>query len=207
MSENLIIRNSDFPIAEFSDSLIYNSHVVIYTKRGDKGETSLFDKDSSQRVRVSKTSRIVHALGALDELNSFIGIAITFCEDPAFVSQLKEVQKNLLTIGTITAGSGLKFAKSNTTKLEREIDNWEGSLPVLRNFVYPGGSKFSAHIHYARAIARRAERRMVALSEIQKVNENILTYMNRLSDYLFMLARSANTRSGLGDEVWVGRKK
>lgn len=181
--------------------------MVVYTKRGDKGETSLFDKSSAQRVRVSKTSRIVFALGAVDELNSYLGVAVTFCENPKTCEQVKDVQRNLLRVGTIIAGSGLKFGSNETIKLEKVIDILEGKLPVLKNFVVPGGTQFAAHIHFARAMARRAERRVVSLNEVQKVNEPVLTYMNRLSDFLFMLARESNNASSLGDEVWVGKKR
>jgi cob(I)alamin adenosyltransferase len=162
-------------------------------------------------VRVSKTSLIVHALGAVDELNSYLGVCVVNCEDPKTIELLKGVQKNLLRIGTIIAGSKLKFLQGDTLQLEKKIDEIEGKLPVLKNFVVPGGSALSAHLHFARAMSRRAERRVVALSNPpaggQKVNPAILTYMNRLSDFLFMLAREANYKAGLGDEVWVGRKK
>ncbi len=181
--------------------------MVIYTKRGDKGETSLFDKSSAQRVRISKTSLVVHALGAIDELDSYLGICEANCENPETKELIKSVQRNLLRIGTIIAGSGLSFSKSETVKLERIIDELEGKLPVLKNFVVPGGSKLSAHLHFARGVARRAERRVVRLGRQTKLNENLLSYMNRLSDFLFMLAREANYKAGIGDDVWMGKKK
>jgi cob(I)alamin adenosyltransferase len=181
--------------------------VAIYTKKGDKGTTSLYDKTSAQRERVSKDSLIVEALGSVDELDSYLGVCINASEDQLVKTRLKEIQNNLLTIGTIIAGSGLKFSKNETSKIEKVIDELEGRLPVLKNFVFPGGSKVSSHLQFARSLARRAERRVVALSNESKISQNILTYLNRLSDYLFMLAREMNHKSGIGDEVWVGRKR
>jgi len=181
--------------------------MVIYTKRGDKGETSLFDKDASQRTRVSKGDLKVEALGAIDELNSFLGIVISHTEDLSLQARLKEVQKDLLTIGSITAGSKLSFSENKTKKLEGIIDELEGKLPVLKNFVLPGGTKTTSFLQYARALARRSERRMVVLSESEKVKPQILTYLNRLSDYLFMLAREANFKAGIKEEVWIGKRR
>lgn len=167
----------------------------------------MFDKDSSQRERVSKASLKVESLGAIDELNSFLGIVVAFSEDVRLRFLLKEVQKNLLRIGTITAGSGLSFSKSNTKKLEKIIDELEGKLPILKNFVFPGGGKTSSLLQYARSLARRAERRVVALSKEEKIPDQILSYLNRLSDFLFMLAREENSKIGIKDEVWIGRSK
>ncbi len=182
--------------------------MVIYTKRGDKGETSMYDQASAQRMRVSKDSLKVETLGAIDELNSFLGVTISFSNIPEITIYLKEVQKNLLTIGSITAGSKLRFSASETKKLEKTIDKLEGELPVLANFILPGGTAFSSHLHYSRALCRRTERRMVTLSKTQgeKVKPQILTYLNRLSDYLFMLARKVIYDANLKEEVWVGKK-
>jgi len=182
--------------------------MVIYTKRGDKGETSMYDKASAQRVRVSKDSLKVEALGTIDELNSFLGVTLSFSNIPEITLYLKEVQRNLLTIGSITAGSKLKFTSLETKKLEKTIDKFEGDLPVLANFILPGGTTFSSHLHYARALCRRTERRMVTLSKVkgEKVRPQILTYLNRLSDYLFMLGRYAIHDANLKEEVWVGKK-
>jgi cob(I)alamin adenosyltransferase len=182
--------------------------MVIYTKRGDKGETSMYDEASTQRVRVSKDSLKVEALGTIDELNSFLGVTISFSNIPEITLYLKEVQRNLLTIGSITAGSKLKFTSLETKKIEKTIDKLEGDLPVLANFILPGGTTFSSHLHYARALCRRTERRMVSLSKVkrEKVRPQILIYLNRLSDYLFMLGRYAVYEAKLDEEVWVGKK-
>jgi cob(I)alamin adenosyltransferase len=181
--------------------------MVIYTKRGDKGETSMFDEASSQRVRVSKNSLIVEVLGAIDELNSFLGVTVSFSNLPEITSYLKEVQKNLLTIGSITAGSKLVFSSYQTKKLEKQIDKLEGTLPVLSNFILPGGTVIASHLQFARTLARRAERAMVSLANEEKIKPQILTYLNRLSDFIFMLARFANSEAGLKEEIWSGGDK
>ncbi len=167
----------------------------------------MYDERGAQRERVSKDSLIVEALGAIDELNSFLGIAKTQSNDTKIQKIIGEVQKNLLTIGSITGGSKLRFTKNKTKKLERIIDEIEGKLPILKNFVVPGGSLTAAWLQYARALTRRAERRIVALSNTQITKPSILIYMNRLSDFLFMLAREVNNKSGIKDETWVGRKR
>jgi cob(I)alamin adenosyltransferase len=181
--------------------------MVIYTKRGDKGKTSMYDEASSQRLRVSKDSIKVKTLGAIDELNSFLGVTSAFSNFPEITSYLKDIQKDLLTIGSITAGSKLGFNSSGTKKLEKIIDKLEGTLPVLSNFILPGGTVVSSHLHYSRSLARRAERAMVSLANKEKVKPQILTYLNRLSDFLFMLARLANIEARIKEEVWSGKKK
>src|SRR3989344_5002312 len=180
--------------------------MVIYTKRGDKGETSIFDENSAQRTRISKDSLKVEALGAIDELNSFLGVVKTNTGDKKLQRTLGGIQRNLFTIGSITAGSKLKFSSAQTKKLKKMIDNLEGKLPVLKNFVVPGGTVIASNLQYARALSRRAERRVVALDRLEKVRPQILTFLNRLSDAFFMLARQVNYKVGVKDEVWVGRK-
>jgi cob(I)alamin adenosyltransferase len=180
--------------------------MVIYTKRGDKGETSLYDKKNAQRIRVSKESLIVNTLGSVDELNSSIGIAASFCKDKKTRILLEEVQRDLLRVGSIIAGSKLRFSKTKTKKLERVIDNLEGNLPVLKNFVLPGGTKLASHLHFSRSLSRRAERAVVSLSKETEIKEQILTYLNRLSDFLFMLSREANHKEGRKDATWKGGK-
>lgn len=180
--------------------------MAIYTKRGDKGQTSFFEKGNTQRVRVDKDSLKVEALGAVDELNSFLGVVKTQTENKFIIFEIEKVQGNLLTIGSKTAGSGLSFSKTKTMYLERIIDEIEGKLPVLKNFVIPGGSVSSGLLQYSRSLARRAERRMVALSKEEKIAPSVLSYLNRLSDFLFMLARKANFDVEIGEEVWIGRK-
>jgi cob(I)alamin adenosyltransferase len=179
--------------------------MAIYTKRGDKGETSVYDEGPVQGKRISKSSQIVVTLGTIDELNSFIGICVSHSEDEKLNAILEEMQKNLLTIGSIIAGSNLRFYIKNTEKLERIIDELEGSLPVLKNFVYPGGDEIASLLQFSRSLARRAEREAVTLNELGKVKSQILTYLNRLSDTLFMLARQQNFRKGVDEKVWKSK--
>lgn len=181
--------------------------MVIYTRRGDKGDTSIYDEVGAQRLRVSKDSLKVEVLGAIDELNSYLGIVKSQAQDESLRLNLRRIQKNLLKIGSIIAGSNLRFSFTQTKKLEKLIDGLEEKLPVLRNFIVPGGVVVAAQLQYARALARRTERRVVALGRVEVIKPQILTYLNRLSDFLFMLARSVNYRAGIKDEVWVGKRK
>ncbi|OGM81404.1 ATP:cob(I)alamin adenosyltransferase [Candidatus Woesebacteria bacterium RIFOXYB1_FULL_40_26] len=166
--------------------------MAIYTKRGDRGETSLYDPRNSQYIRISKDSLKIAAIGATDELNSFLGI----------IGNLSFIQKDLFTINSILAGAHLRFPTSKTKKLERQLDKFEGSLPVLKNFIIYGGGKVGSFLFFARALSRRAERAVVALSKIEEIKPEILTYLNRLSDFLFMLARDSNYKEGIKEEVW-----
>jgi cob(I)alamin adenosyltransferase len=179
--------------------------MAIYTKRGDGGETGLFDEKGKER-RVSKSSLRVYAIGSVDELNSAIGVARSFSEDRKTTKFLKDIQKDLLTTGSILAGSKLRFTNVKTKKLEKLIDELEGSLPVLTRFVLPGGGRFAGHLHFCRSVARRAERTIAKLNEKEEVKPQIVTYINRLSDTLFMMARQANNVEGIKDDTWKGRK-
>ena len=174
----------------------------IYTKKGDKGETGL-----ATGIRVSKNSLKIRAIGSVDELNSFLGFAKSFSEDKKTTQIISDLQKNLLTIGSILAGSGLRFSKSKTTKLEKTIDIWDKTLPTLKNFILPGGTHLAAQLHVCRSSARHAERKITALGEVEKVPDSIKMYMNRLSDFLFMFARFVNFNEKVKEEVWIGKKK
>jgi len=179
----------------------------VYTRRGDKGQTSVLEQGNTQNIRITKDSLIVEALGANDELNSWLGVVYSFSESQTLREQLHGLQQNLLTIGSTIAGAKLRFPESNTKELEKLIDGLEGKMPVLGNFVFPRGTKTSAQLQYARSLARRVERRVVALSKEMEIPETILSYLNRLSDSLFCLARWENYRNGLKDEVWKTNTK
>jgi cob(I)alamin adenosyltransferase len=166
--------------------------MAIYTKAGDKGETKVFDKKTGELTRVSKDSCKIKAIGAIDELNSFLGI----------IGDLTELQGDLFTINSILAGSSLRFTSVKTKKLEKQLDKWEGKLPVQKNFIYYSGTLRATQIFFARALSRRAERELVELSKEQEVPEAIKTYFNRLSDYLFMLARSENFKAKVKEKFW-----
>ncbi len=181
--------------------------MAIYTKRGDKGTTNVTANDSTQKVKVTKDSLIVEALGANDELNSWLGVVYSFSESQWLRGHISSVQRCLLIIGSTIAGAKLSFPQKQTKDLEKIIDELEGKLPVLSNFVYPRGTKASAQLQYARSLARRVERRVVALSKEIQIKPEILSYLNRLSDFLFCLARNENWKNGIKDEAWISKKK
>lgn len=166
--------------------------MAIYTKKGDRGVTRVFDKKTGKLIEVSKGSCKIVTIGTIDELNSLLGV----------IGELESVQKDLFTINSIIAGAKLRFLPSKVKSLERQIDKWEGSLPPLKNFIIYGGTPKASLLFYARSVARRAERSLVALSKKREVGEVILMYVNRLSDYLFMLARHENHTSGKKEKVW-----
>lgn len=170
----------------------------IYTKKGDRGKTGLYSSNN----RLTKDSPRISAVGAVDELNSFLGVVISMAEDASLVIILKEIQKDLLTMGSIIGGSDLRFSMAKTRKIEKVIDRLEKELPKLSNFIVPGGTKTAARLHFARTLVRRAEREIVSLSKEETVKPQILTYLNRLSDGLFMLARSVNYRKNIKEETW-----
>lgn len=178
----------------------------IYTKKGDKGETGMISQNPEEKIRISKSSLKVRAIGAIDELDSFIGLAKSFTDNKKFLKILSDIQKDLLTIGSILAGSGLKFPKSKTTKLERLIDKWDSVLPKLSNFILPGGTSLGAELHVCRSATRRAEREITALSEIDPVPDNIKMYINRLSDFMFQFSRFVNHEAKIKEDLWIGKK-
>ncbi len=181
--------------------------MAIYTKKGDKGQTSLYSSQPAVSQRVSKNSIRIRTIGSIDELDSFLGLAKSFCLDLKIQKIISDIQKDLLTIGSILAGSKLRLSKTKTKRLEKMIDTWEGNLPRLSNFILPGGTPLAAELHVARSMARRAEREVTALSEVEKVSDSIKSYINRLSDFLFMLARVANSDQKIKEEIWIGKKK
>jgi len=181
--------------------------VAIYTKQGDKGNTKVFDKKSGELVGISKKSCKIRAIGAIDELNSVLGVVESFCEDDKILRQIREVQGNLFVINSILAGGDLRFSKAKVRKLEVQIDKWESSLSVLKNFIYYGGSKGASLVFYSRALARRAERSLVSLSKKQPVKPVLLEYLNRLSDYLFVMARILNKQKQQKEISWIGKKR
>lgn len=161
--------------------------MTVYTKTGDKGKTGTFGGK-----RISKSSKLIQAIGAIDELNSYLGV----------INELIEIQRNLFTINSILSGANLKFPKDATKKLEREIDEMEGKMPILANFIIYSGTGRATKLYYARALARRAERAFVAYSPLSTVHSSLLVYLNRLSDYLFTLARFTNFKKKVKEEVW-----
>jgi cob(I)alamin adenosyltransferase len=182
--------------------------VKIYTKTGDTGETGLFDGS-----RVSKHSPRVEAYGDVDELNALLGLVLSFIrEDEALCACLLTIQRDLFVVGAHLAdpaarvetkrGNKARLSEDKVTQLEHWIDQFEDELPPLRQFILPGGSKGGATLHHARTVCRRAERRIVELSHHTEVPTLLITYMNRLSDFLFVAARLENLRRNRPEIPW-----
>jgi cob(I)alamin adenosyltransferase len=177
----------------------------IYTKTGDSGDTSLFGGQ-----RVPKDALRIEACGSVDELNSLLGVALADGPDGAIRSVLEEIQHKLFGLGADlatprSAGREKKIKRiepRDTLTLEREIDRLEALLKPLKNFIIPGGSPFAARIHLARTVCRRAERAVVRLSRNEDIGGGVTMYLNRLSDFLFVLARYANTCAGIPETPW-----
>jgi cob(I)alamin adenosyltransferase len=174
----------------------------IYTKTGDTGTTGYLGG------RVSKYDAMIHLLGQLDELNAAIGLA-TIQAATTYRGNLNYIQKQLFCLGAYIADRDGKLPvcypiNNWTLQLETEIDMWEGELPELKNFILPGGSLQSAHIHLARAICRRVERIAVGYfaKHEQEMSKEILKYLNRLSDWLFTLSRWVNQSQGVEETTW-----
>jgi cob(I)alamin adenosyltransferase len=177
--------------------------VKIYTKTGDDGTTGLV---GGKRVKKSN-SRII-AYGAVDELNSAIGIVLSSPLDSDISEILTTIQNQLFVVGADLANPNLDDASSRVTLdmvifLEDHIDRLESELPPITYFILPGGDAISSHIHLARAICRRAEANIVELSESEQINKNCQIYMNRLSDLLFVISRSINKRKKIKDIAWT----
>ena len=176
----------------------------IYTKVGDFGETSL-----GNGLRISKASLRILAIGAVDEANSAIGIARLDAEDEMDAC-LARIQNDLFDLGADLSvpqdkeepNERLRICASQVERLEREIDAMNKNLAPLASFILPGGTALAARLHLARAIVRRAECAIVELSEKGGVNPQTIRYVNRLSDHLFVMARTANNQ-GMGDVLWV----
>ena len=178
--------------------------MVIYTKGGDKGKTSLYSQTKKKR-RVLKDSLRINAIGGIDEANSFLGVVVAFSNPRKLKGEIAEIQKDLLTIGSMLAGSSLKLSPDRTKHFEKTIDLIDAKLLVLANFILPGGGKIGSLLHYTRTLVRRAERGIVALNKKEKVDPEIIKYINRLSDLLFMLARHENHKEGKKEKLWTSK--
>lgn len=172
----------------------------IYTKKGDFGKTSILNSKN----KVWKDSIRTKACGAVDELNSYIGVIIFESKDKDLDKILVPIQNNLLFIGSYLADKkGKKINLSNRIdEIEKEIDEMTKKLPELHNFIIPGGGSLGAKFHFARTIARRCEREVVTLFRKEKFDSSVLSYLNRLSDLLFTLARLSNYRENKKEIVW-----
>ncbi len=176
----------------------------IYTKSGDSGETGTLGKG-----RVSKNSALMGAIGNLDELNASLGLAASFAKQDLLVDEIRRVQGHLFEIGAeLASGSSenhlVKNIVHNTDVLEKEIDDAERNLTALTQFILPGGTSLAAHLHLSRTICRRAERSLVELQNTQSIREELFAYLNRLSDWMFVMSRWANHWDGEADIIWKG---
>lgn len=181
----------------------------IYTRTGDQGETGLFGG-----TRTSKASARVDSYGEVDELNSVLGIcrAEIGNHHGPFEELLTSIQSRLFDMGAELANANPNkalgiplIASDDIAAMEHAIDHVEAQLTPLQTFVLPGGSKLAAYLHLARCVCRRAERRVVALASEEPVRVELIQYLNRLSDLLFVLARLANKSAGVEDIPWLGR--
>lgn len=173
----------------------------IYTKTGDKGQTSLVGG------RTDKDSLRVESYGTIDELNSFVGLALAELSGQSgfedLTAELLNIQHELFDCGgdlaIVTERKGYKLTEESVSFLEKRIDAYTAEAPELKKFILPGGSKGASLLHAARTITRRAERRVVSLMKSEQIHETVLRYLNRLSDYFFAAARVVNVRSGIND--------
>ena len=178
----------------------------IYTRSGDTGETGLLGG-----VRVKKHDLRIEAYGTVDELNGVFGVVRAAHPSQRVDQILEHIQNELFAVGAELAtptpeGSNFgRIEESHAARLEEMIDLCEAELEPLRNFILPGGSVTAAHLHHARTVCRRAERRVVELAETGPVSPQIIVYLNRLGDLLFVLARFENHRAGVPDVKWTAR--
>lgn len=177
----------------------------IYTRGGDKGKTSLFNKQ-----RVSKADLRVEAYGTVDELNCVIGVVLSIrIKAPSIKKELIQIQNDLLDIGSALANPDVKplgNLKKKVKEFEDRIDAMTEKMPVLKNFILSGGGKTGSLLHFARTVCRRAERRIVALNATEKIDENIIMYINRLSDLFFTMARFVNFKENKKEIIWFQNK-
>lgn len=170
----------------------------VYTRSGDKGRASLGDG-----TRRKKSDIRFAAIGSIDEANSVFGVVLTELPKTEH-SLLKRIQNDLFDLGAdlaVPQGQALRISASQVEYIEQQIDSFNAALKPLDSFILPGGSKASAWLHVARTIVRRAERELVELNEYELVNQNLLRYVNRLSDLMFVLSRHYNDK-GASDVLW-----
>lgn len=176
----------------------------IYTKTGDSGDTALGDG-----TRVSKDHPRVAAYGSVDEVNALLGVFVSqLREEKDLIDLIRGVQNDLFDVGADLcvpaqeAGAALRISPIQAERLEKAIDRYNARLQPLKSFILPGGSPAAAWCHLARTVCRRAERDVVSLARVEKINPQVIVYLNRLSDLLFVLARVCNN-DGKSDVLWV----
>ncbi|MBI2111397.1 MAG: cob(I)yrinic acid a,c-diamide adenosyltransferase [Nitrosarchaeum sp.] len=174
----------------------------IYTKTGDDGTTGL-----QGNSRISKSHPRIIAYGTIDEANAGLGIVLSYKLDKDITMLLNLIQNELFVVGADLSNPNLENQKNRVTvdmidNLEKNIDKYEKELPSLTNFILPGGNIIASQLHHVRTVIRRAETCLVLLSEQEKINNNCIKYVNRLSDLFFVLGRILNKRSGQKDIIW-----
>lgn len=181
-----------------------NRLTKIYTRTGDDGTTSL-----DGRHRLAKNSTHIEAVGTVDELNSVIGMVVAASTENKDVQRvLQDVQQDLFNVGgELCPPHHVVMTSEKISALERELDRWNETLPPLKEFILPGGNMAAAMCHTARAVCRRAERCLVALHQEIPLNQNLLCYVNRLSDLLFVAARIVNQGAGKNEILWEHERK
>jgi cob(I)alamin adenosyltransferase len=178
--------------------------IKIYTKTGDAGETGL-----PGGARVPKDAAVTEVCGGVDELNTVLGLSRAAGLPNDVDRLLDRIQSQLFDLGAEVArlgaasDSACRIGDADVRTLEKAIDRFDVELPPLRNFILPGGTPAAAHLHFARAVCRRAERSLVGmLREVPGLSRDLLIYLNRLSDLLFVLARLVNVRAGQAETIW-----
>jgi len=184
--------------------------MAIYTKKGDKGRTSL-----GSGIRVWKDSNRVESYGTIDELNALLGVIeaelnLSSKKYAKYLSEiLNQVQNDLFCIGSYLSNPAnstfISHLSQNTSDFEKKIDEMTSKLPELENFILPGGTRIGANLQLARAVSRRAERKIVTLIKKEKVNSDVVSYVNRLSDLFFTMSRFANFNEHKKEIIWKKR--
>ena len=176
----------------------------IYTKFGDAGETALYGG-----TRLGKDALRIEAIGTVDELNAYIGYAQTLVNDADLSELMTRIQNHLFSVGadlatpeTHAKAAEFRISENFTTEMETAIDTLSAELPPLMNFILPGGCTAGAILHIARVVCRRSERCVVRLARDEDVNPEIIRSLNRLSDLLFVLARTVNFRANAPEPIW-----
>ncbi|MBI2617702.1 cob(I)yrinic acid a,c-diamide adenosyltransferase [Candidatus Gottesmanbacteria bacterium] len=178
------------------------ARLKIYTRTGDRGQTSLYGGK-----RVPKSHYRVNAYGTIDELNSLLGIVLSKIDDDRVRKFIHGIQHDLFVIGGHLAGAKVELGvlKTRVDEMEKLIDWMDSNLSSLKSFILPDGTEASTFLFFTRAVARRSERELVALSLEEKVDERVLIYLNRLSDLLFMMGRYLNYKASVAETPWKSK--
>jgi cob(I)alamin adenosyltransferase len=179
----------------------------LYTRSGDDGSTGLHGGG-----RTTKDALRVETYGTVDELNAALGVAVSHCQHEELRTTLLRLQSRLFDLGAdlctpsdAPAKRQVRITEAHVSELESLIDTTTEKLPALANFILPGGTALAGHLHAARTVCRRAERRLVALARAEPVGENVVPYINRVGDLLFAMARRANQLAEVADVPWSAR--